>query len=112
MHLRTGRGGVLVLNEQGAEAHWEPYALGLRNPVGFDWQPGTEIMYLTNNGPGHWGYRLPPDYFTRAHAGSFHGMPWFQYDGNRIRPDHCINSPSPRPLSEVTLPALTFPAHS
>ncbi|MGA9665282.1 MAG: sugar dehydrogenase, partial [Gallionella sp.] len=37
------RGGVLVLNENGGKTDWEAFASGLRNPVGFDWQPQTGV---------------------------------------------------------------------
>jgi glucose/arabinose dehydrogenase len=69
------RGGVLVLREEGGTARIEPYASGLRSPVGFDWQPASGVLYATNNGPDHWGYDLPPEYFSRLDPGSFHGMP-------------------------------------
>jgi glucose/arabinose dehydrogenase len=106
------RGGVLVLREDGTTPRFEPYASGLRNPVGFDWQPGTGVMYASNNGPDHLGYEQPPEYFSRLDAGSFHGMPWFQYDGRRLRRDHCVNSRPPRPERDVALPVATFPARN
>ncbi len=87
------RGGILVLDELGSTPRWRSYASGLRNPVGFDWQPRTGIMYATNNGPDHWGYELPPEYFSRLDAGSFHGMPWFQFDGKRQRISPLAKSP-------------------
>ena len=92
------RGGVLVLREDGAKAYFEPYASGLRNPVGFDWQPGTGLLFASNNGPDHHGFDQPPEYFSRLDAGSFHGMPWFQYDGRRLHHDACIKSRPPRPV--------------
>ena len=106
------RGGVLVLVEDGANPRFEPYASGLRNPVGFDWQPATGVLYASNNGPDHHGYDQPPEYFSRLDAGSFHGMPWFQYDGRRLRRDACVKSPPPRPEREVAIPAATFPARN
>ena len=106
------RGGILVLNEAGAEARWETYASGLRNPVGFDWHPTTGDLYASNNGPDHLGFHAPPEYFSRVAAGSFHGMPWFQYDGQRIVRDTCIGRTPPRPLGEVVAPAATFPARN
>jgi len=54
------RGGVLVLNDQAREPYWEVFASGLRNPVGFGWQPQTGIMYASNNGPDHSGFEQPP----------------------------------------------------
>jgi glucose/arabinose dehydrogenase len=106
------RGGVLVLREDGATPRFEPYASGLRNPVGFDWQPETGVMYASNNGPDHHGYEQPPEYFSRLEAGSFHGMPWFQYDGERLRRDACVKSRPPRPASDVAIPVATFPARN
>jgi glucose/arabinose dehydrogenase len=98
-----------VLDEQGGKASWVPFASGLRNPVGFDWQPQTGVMYADNNGPDHLGFDQPPEYFSRLTAGSFHGMPWFQFDGKRLQRDDCISSAPPRPMNEVTLPVATFP---
>jgi len=106
------RGGVLVLREDGTKPHFEPYASGLRNPVGFDWQPGTGVLYASNNGPDHHGFEQPPEYFSRLDAGSFHGMPWFQYDGRRLRRDECIKSRPPRPERDVVIPAAVFPARN
>ena len=106
------RGGILVLNEQRLQASWEVFASGLRNPVGFAWHPSTGELYASNNGPDHQGYDLPPEYFSHVTKGSFHGMPWFQYDGKQIRPDTCIDSPPPRPLGDVLAPVATFPARS
>jgi glucose/arabinose dehydrogenase len=106
------RGGVLVLVEEGMRPHFEPYASGLRNPVGFDWQPGTGVLFASNNGPDHHGFDQPPEYFSRLDPGSFHGMPWFQYDGQRLRRDACIKTPPPRPARDVALPVATFPARN
>ena len=106
------RGGVLVLRESGGKASWEPYASGLRNPVGFDWHPRTGDLYADNNGPDHLGFDQPPEYFSRLTAGSFHGMPWFQFDGKKLMRDDCASSVPPRPLNEVTIPAATFPSRN
>jgi glucose/arabinose dehydrogenase len=106
------RGGVLVLREDAKKPRFEPYASGLRNPVGFDWHPLTRVLYASNNGPDHLGFEQPPEYFSRLEAGSFHGMPWFQYDGQKIQRDRCIERPPPRPLADVVKPAATFPARN
>ena len=106
------RGGVLVLREEGGKVRWETFASGLRNPVGFDWQPKSGVMYASNNGPDHLGFEQPPEYFSRLTVGSFHGMPWYQSDGKQIRRDDCIAGAPPRPLSAVTAPVATFPARN
>ncbi len=106
------RGGILVLKEEGGKTAWEPFGSGLRNPVGFAWHPKTGELYASNNGPDHLGFDQPPEYFSRVTAGSFHGMPWFQYDGNRIIRDDCVRSQPPRPVTEVVPPVATFPARN
>jgi len=106
------RGGILVLNESGGKAIWEPYGSGLRNPVGFAWHPKTKELYASNNGPDHLGFEQPPEYFSRVTAGSFHGMPWFQYDGKKLIRDNCVRSKPPRPMSDVVPPVATFPARN
>jgi len=106
------RGGVLVLDESVSPPRWRPFASGLRNPVGFDWQPGTGVMYASNNGPDHWGFDQPPEYFSRLTPGSFSGMPWFQWVHGRVTRDRCIGTPPPRPASEVAPPVATFPARN
>lgn len=106
------REGILVLRENGTSAGWETHASGLRNPVGFDWHPSTGVMYATNNGPDHLGFDQPPEYFSRLEAGSFHGMPWYQFDGVKLVRDECAESDPPRPLEEVIPPVATFPARS
>ncbi|MEW6332251.1 MAG: PQQ-dependent sugar dehydrogenase, partial [Pseudomonadota bacterium] len=106
------RGGIFVLREAGGQPRWEAYGSGLRNPVGFAWHPATKIMYASNNGPDHLGYDQPPEYFSRVTAGSFHGMPWFQFDGKRLQRDACVQSQPPRPLAEVAAPVATFPSRN
>ncbi|MES1982446.1 MAG: PQQ-dependent sugar dehydrogenase [Pseudomonadota bacterium] len=110
--FESQRGGVMVLREDGGKAQWEPYASGLRNPVGFDWQPGTSALYASNNGPDHHGFDQPPEYFSRLTPGSFHGMPWFQFDGKEFRRDNCVSSSPPRPVGEAVPPVATFSARS
>ncbi len=106
------RGGVLVLDESGKQPVWRPFAAGLRNPVGFDWHPDTGVLYASNNGPDHLGYEQPPEYFARLTPGSFHGMPWFQFDGRRLQRDSCIRKQPPRPATAVSLPVATFPSRN
>jgi glucose/arabinose dehydrogenase len=106
------RGGVFVLDESAAKPKLVPFAAGLRNPVGLAWHPATGELYASNNGPDHLGFEQPPEYFSRLRAGSFHGMPWFQFDGRRINRDQCIRRAPPRPIEDVVLPVATFPARN
>ncbi len=111
-HFNERRGGVLVLDESARKPRWQSFASGLRNPVGFDWHPQTHVLYASNNGPDHLGYDQPPEYFAKLTPGSFHGMPWYQYDGKTLQRDTCIRKSPPRQRSDVAVPVATFPARN
>ncbi len=110
--FRQQRGGIFQINESGSSPQLEPFASGLRNPVDFDWHTATGIMYATNNGPDHHGFDQPPEYFAKLTPNSFHGMPWFQYDGEKLIRDDCIKSEPPHGMAEVKIPVATFPARN
>ncbi len=110
--FKDRRGGLLALDESTAPPRLVPFASGLRNPVGFDWHPVTGTMYASNNGPDHLGFDQPPEYFAQVEAGSFHGMPWYQFNGERIVADPCIDAPAPYSADRVPLPAATFAPRS
>lgn len=54
----------------------EIVAGGLRNPVGFDWAPGTKTIWTTVQERDGLGDDLVPDYFTSVKAGGFYGWPY------------------------------------
>ena len=110
--FRHRRGGMFRINESGTVAFLEPFASGLRNPVDFDWHPTSDVMYAANNGPDHHGFELPPEYFSKITPGSFHGMPWFQFDGKHLNRDDCIDSDPPLSKDVVEIPVATFPARN
>lgn len=58
------------------------YATGLRNAVGFDWQPGTGDLYATDNGRDFLGDDFPPCELDRVVAGGFYGWPFA--NGSRV----------------------------
>lgn len=104
------RGGVMVLDETVTPPQWKTWASGLRNPVGFDWHPQTLVMYASNNGSDHLGYEQPPESFARLEADSFHGMPWYYFDGRQIQRDDCIQGKPPR--TDAVPPVAVFPARN
>jgi glucose/arabinose dehydrogenase len=54
----------------------EPMAHGVRNSVGFDWEPGTGTFWFTDNGRDLLGDDVPPDELNRALvAGRHYGFP-------------------------------------
>jgi hypothetical protein len=64
----------------------EIYATGLRNSVGFDWQPGTGELFATDNGRDLLGDDFPPCELNRIVQGGFYGWPYANGD-RKIDPD-------------------------
>lgn len=109
------RGGVMRLMEREGKPHWQPWASGLRNPVGLAWQirqEGEPRLLATNNGPDHWGYEYPRELVVAANEGSFHGMPWYQWVDGQWQADDCITSTSPRDSDALATPLAEIPARS
>ena len=104
------RGGFFSFDPSESPPQLEPFASGLRNPVGFDWHPVTKELYANNNGPDHLGYNQPREIFARVTKDSFHGMPWYQLDDEKWVEDSCIKTAAPRPVSDISKPVATFPA--
>jgi glucose/arabinose dehydrogenase len=56
---------------------YEVFARGIRNSVGFDWQPQTKDLWFTDNGRDHLGDDLPSDELNHAaRAGMNFGFPY------------------------------------
>jgi glucose/arabinose dehydrogenase len=55
----------------------EVFASGVRNTVGFDWNPETKELWFTDNGRDMMGDDLPPDELNRAPRKGLHfGFPY------------------------------------
>jgi glucose/arabinose dehydrogenase len=55
----------------------EVYARGIRNTVGFDWDPLTQELWFTDNGHDELGDDIPPDELNHApQAGLHFGFPY------------------------------------
>lgn len=74
----TARAALLRVDLQTGVA--TPYAEGLRNTVGFDWQPGSGALYGVDNGRDLLGDDFPPDELNRIVAGGFYGWPFWHAD--------------------------------
>jgi glucose/arabinose dehydrogenase len=56
--------GIWRMKPDGSQ--FENYARGVRNSVGFDWQPGSGDLWFTDNGRDLMGDDIPPDVLSRA----------------------------------------------
>ncbi|MEA2574320.1 MAG: hypothetical protein QOH93_1618 [Chloroflexia bacterium] len=82
------------------------FASGLRNTVGFDWDPVTGQMWGVDNGVDDLGRNLPGDELNQLVDGGDYGYPYCY--GNRI------DNPNVRggDCSKTVPPVTLFPAHS
>lgn len=100
-----GFGTIVRMRADGGER--EVMAAGVRNSVGFDWQPGSAVLWFSDNGRDWLGDDLPPDELNRAAEPGLHfGYPYC----------HAGDIPDPeygeqRSCREFTPPALRLGAH-
>jgi glucose/arabinose dehydrogenase len=92
----------------------EPFATGLRNPVGLDFHPVTGELYTTVNERDGLGDDLVPDYFTRIQQGEFFGWPYAYLTPQKLDPRHQTNGQSTAPdlVRQTQLPDVLFQSHS
>ncbi|MDR3616976.1 MAG: PQQ-dependent sugar dehydrogenase [Candidatus Obscuribacterales bacterium] len=65
----------------------EIFAKGIRNTVGFDWQPKTKELWFTDNGRDLLGDNIPPDELNHAPvAGMNFGFP-YRWGANQMDKD-------------------------
>jgi glucose/arabinose dehydrogenase len=85
----------------------EVYASGVRNSVGFDWQPQSKEMWFTENGRDNMGDDIPPDELNYApRAGMNFGFPYCHgadIVDPQFGPGHTC--------TEFVAPAWNLPAH-
>ena len=68
-------GNIMRMNPDGSGL--EVYARGIRNTVGFDWDPRTRELWFTDNGRDQLGDDVPPDTLNHApRAGLRFGFPY------------------------------------
>ncbi len=66
---------LVRLNPDGS--NMEILARGIRNTVGFDWQPDTNFLYFTENGGDNLGDDIPPDELNKWNQkGQHFGYPY------------------------------------
>lgn len=55
---------IISMKPDGSD--WQTVATGIRNTVGFDWQPGSHKLWFTNNGRDLMGDDVPDDTLNRV----------------------------------------------
>jgi len=85
------------------------YARGLRNAVGFAWQPSTGDLYATDNGRDLLGDDIPPGELNRVVADADYGWP-FAHGDRVVDPD--VGAGHEARVAESIPPAHAFGAHN
>ena len=82
LYRKLGIGGIIRMDRDGKNR--EVYAIGLRNPVGMDFNPKDKSLWTNDNQVDGMGDDLPAGELNRvASAGLEFGFPW--YGGGTIR---------------------------
>jgi glucose/arabinose dehydrogenase len=100
------RAAMLRFRPDGSDA--QLFATGLRNSAGFDWQPGSDALYATDNGRDLLGDDFPPCELNLVRRGGFYGWPFA--NGDRV-PDPDFGASRPERVRESIPPAHPFAAH-
>lgn len=96
-------GTIMRMGLDGSGA--EIFAHGIRNSVGMAFQPGTGVLYFTDNGGDNLGDDVPPEELNRADRPGLHfGYPGFA--GGDTRAPNMAAAPA-----DAVPPAITFGAH-
>jgi glucose/arabinose dehydrogenase len=103
---KLGVGGIIRMDQSGANR--EVYATGLRNPVGFDFNPVTHELWTNDNQVDGMGDDIPPGELNRITAmGQEFGFPW--YGGGHVRTNELKDS---EPPADAVFPVVETVAHA
>jgi glucose/arabinose dehydrogenase len=98
------RAAILRANPDGSGV--EVFASGLRNTVGFDWQPGSDVLWGADMGRNNLGQDKVSDELNLLGQGKDYGWPYC-YDDSLPNPEY--NDPAK--CAGAMKPALKFPPH-
>lgn len=89
--------------------HLEIFAKGVRNSMGFAWNPEDDILWFTDNGQDLLGDKLPPEELNRAPSDKMDfGFPYF-YGQNVPAPHYGTLKKSAK---DMTPPVFELPPHT
>ncbi|QPH39105.1 PQQ-dependent sugar dehydrogenase [Pedobacter endophyticus] len=101
------RANILEINPDGTGE--KIYASGLRNPVGIDWAPKTNMLWTAINERDELGDDLVPDYITSVKEGAFYGWPFSYYGQNE---DPRLKGKNPEMVKKAIAPDVPVGAHT
>jgi len=107
MENEIRRANILEVNPDGTGE--KIYASGLRNPVGIDWAPGTNMLWTAVNERDGLGDDLVPDYITSVKEGTFYGWPYSYYGQNE---DPRLKGKNPDLVKKAIAPDVPVGSHT
>lgn len=107
MENEIRRANILEANPDGTGE--KIYASGLRNPVGIDWAPGTNMLWTAVNERDGLGDDLVPDYITSVKEGAFYGWPYSYYGQNE---DPRLKGKNPDLVKKAIAPDVPVGSHT
>lgn len=99
---------IMVYNEDGSGG--KPFAKGLRNAIGIDFDPKTGKLWANDMGQDGLGAEKPGDEINLVEAGKHYGFPYF-IGNNEANPDPKAPKGSVK-AEDCTTPAYLLDAHS
>ncbi|MFC3559774.1 PQQ-dependent sugar dehydrogenase [Pedobacter jamesrossensis] len=107
MENEVRRANILEINPDGTGE--KIYASGLRNPVGVDWAPGTNMLWTAVNERDGLGDDLVPDYITSVKQDAFYGWPFSYYGQNE---DPRMKGKNPELVKKAIAPDVPVGSHT
>lgn len=101
------RANILEINADGSEE--KIYAAGLRNPVGMDYYPGTNLLWTAVNERDGLGDDLVPDYMTAVKRDGFYGWPYAYFGANE---DPRLKGKRPDLVKKTLVPDVDLGPHT
>jgi glucose/arabinose dehydrogenase len=106
MYRKLGIGGIIRMDRDGKNR--EVYAIGLRNPVGMDFNPKDKSLWTNDNQVDGMGDDQPPGDLNRIDSkGQDFGFPW--YGGGKVRTNEYKNDTPP---ANAIFPEVEQVAHA
>jgi glucose/arabinose dehydrogenase len=103
------RACIIQVNLDGSQE--KLFASGLRNPVGMDWAPGSNVLWTAVNERDELGDDVPPDYLTSVRENGFYGWP-YSYYGQHIDPRIKDEEKRPDLVQAAIVPDVALGSHT
>lgn len=101
------RANILEVNPDGSDLR--VFSVGLRNPVGMDWEPKTKTLWTVVNERDGLGDDLVPDYLTSVKENTFYGWPYAYFGQHE---DLRVKEMKPELVKKTLVPDFPLGSHT